>query len=87
MPVSGKPPYDNSNLFARILRSEIPCNKIYEDEYALAFHDKYPQAPVHALVIPKGRYVSFADFATGATSEEIAGFTRAVACHTFMCIF
>ena len=55
MPVSGLPPYDDSNIFARILRGEIPCRKVYEDEWALAFHDIDPQAPVHVLVIPKGQ--------------------------------
>jgi diadenosine tetraphosphate (Ap4A) HIT family hydrolase len=79
MPVSGLPPYDDANIFARILRGEIPAKKVFEDEHALAFHDIAPQAPVHVLVIPKGRYVSVADFATGATAEEIAGFWRAVA--------
>jgi len=70
--------YDDSNIFARILRGEVPTKKIYEDEHAIAFPDINPQAPVHVLVIPKGRYVSLADFATGATPEEIAGFWRAV---------
>jgi diadenosine tetraphosphate (Ap4A) HIT family hydrolase len=83
MPVTGKPPYDkpydDSNIFARILRGEIPCNKIYEDEFVLAFHDIQPHAPVHALVIPKSKYTSFADFGATATPEEITGFTRAVA--------
>ncbi len=79
MVVSGKPPYDDNNIFAKILRGDIPCSKIYEDEFALAFHDIRPQAPIHALVIPKGRYVSFADFGASATADEIFGFTRAVA--------
>jgi diadenosine tetraphosphate (Ap4A) HIT family hydrolase len=79
MVVSGKPPYDDSNIFARILRGEIPCNKIFEDDFALAFHDIRPQAPVHALVIPKGCYVSFADFGANAPAELIFGFSRAVA--------
>ncbi len=79
MPVSTKEPYDDNNIFARILRGEIPCKKIYEDEHVLAFHDIRPQAPVHALVIPKGRYVSFADFAATAGAEEIAAFFRATA--------
>ena len=78
MPVSGLPPYDNQNIFARILRGEIPCDKVHEDEWALAFRDIHPQAPVHVLVIPKGPYCSFADFSTSASSDEIAGFTRAV---------
>jgi histidine triad (HIT) family protein len=70
--------YDRNNVFARILLGEIPCTKIYEDEYALAFHDINPQAKVHALVIPKGAYVSFDDFTAGASEAEIAGFMRAV---------
>lgn len=78
MPVSGLPPYDDQNIFARLLRGEIPCRKVHEDEWALAFHDINPQAPVHVLVIPKGRYCSFADFSAAASAEEIAGFTRAV---------
>lgn len=78
MPVNGLPPYDDNNIFARILRGEIPCKKVYEDDHALAFHDINPQAPVHVLVIPKGKYCSFADFSAGASAEEIAGFVRAV---------
>jgi diadenosine tetraphosphate (Ap4A) HIT family hydrolase len=79
MVVSGKPPYDENNIFAKILRGEIPCQKIFEDEFALAFHDIRPQAPVHALVIPKGNFVSFADFGANAPANLIFGFTRAVA--------
>jgi diadenosine tetraphosphate (Ap4A) HIT family hydrolase len=78
MPVSGVPPYDDANIFARILRGEIPCTKVYEDEWALAFHDINPQAPTHVLVIPKGKYCSFADFSAGGSEAEIAGFVRAV---------
>jgi diadenosine tetraphosphate (Ap4A) HIT family hydrolase len=78
MAVSGLPPYDDQNIFARILRGEIPCKKIFENEYALAFHDIAPQAPVHVLVVPKGPYCSFADFSATATEAEIAGFFRAV---------
>ncbi|PHK93058.1 histidine triad nucleotide-binding protein [Pseudoroseomonas rhizosphaerae] len=78
MPVSGMPPYDEGNIFARILRGEIPANKVHEDEHALAFHDIAPQAPVHVLVIPKGRYVSLADFSAAASPEAMAGFWRAV---------
>jgi histidine triad (HIT) family protein len=78
MPVSGIPPYDDSNVFARILRGEIPCRKVYEDEWALAFHDIAPQAPVHVLVIPKGKWCAWADFSTQASEPEIAGFVRAV---------
>jgi diadenosine tetraphosphate (Ap4A) HIT family hydrolase len=70
--------YDPNNVFAKILRGEIPCKKVYEDEYALAFHDINPQAKVHALVIPKGAYVSFDDFSADASEAEIAGFMRAV---------
>ncbi len=79
MPVSGLPPYDDANIFARILRGEIPAKKVHEDDHALAFHDINPLAPIHVLVIPKGRYVSVADFASQASPEEIAGFWRAVA--------
>ncbi len=78
MPVSGLPPYDDANIFARILRGEIPSKKVYEDEWALAFHDIAPQAPTHVLVIPKGRYCSLADFSASARDREIAGFIRAV---------
>ena len=78
MPIDATRPYDESNIFARILRGEIPCNKVYEDEHALAFHDINPQAPVHILVIPKGAYVSWDDFSSRASEGEIAGFIRAV---------
>jgi len=78
MAVSGLPPYDDANIFARILRGEIPCKRVYEDEWALAFYDINPLAPVHVLVVPKGRYCSFADFSAQATTEEIVGFVRAV---------
>jgi diadenosine tetraphosphate (Ap4A) HIT family hydrolase len=78
MPVSGLPPYDDSNIFAKILRGEIPCKKVFEDEWALAFHDINPQAPMHVLVLPKGKYCSFADFSASASDDEIAGFIRAV---------
>lgn len=70
--------YDSNNIFARILRGELPCSKVYENDYALAFNDIAPQAPVHVLVIPKGAYVSMDDFAERGTIEEIAGFTRAI---------
>ncbi len=70
--------YDPNNVFARILRGELPCNKVYEDEHALAFHDIAPQAPVHVLVIPKGAYVSQDDFAADAPDALVAGFWRAV---------
>lgn len=70
--------YDPSNIFARILRGELPCNKVYEDDHALAFHDIAPQAPVHVLVIPKGDYISQDDFAAKAPDALVAGFYRAV---------
>lgn len=70
--------YDPGNIFARIIRGEIPCNRVYEDDWALAFHDIAPQAKVHVLVIPKGAYVSWDDFSIRASAEEIAGFVRAV---------
>lgn len=70
--------YDDTNIFAKILRKEIPCESVYEDEWALAFKDIQPQAPIHVLVIPKGPYESIADFGTRASVEEITGFYRAV---------
>src|SRR6187402_67440 len=78
MPIDATLPYDDANIFAKILRGEIPSKKVYEDEHALAFHDINPQAPVHILVIPKGRYVSWDDFSARASADEIAGFVRAV---------
>ncbi len=78
MPIDATAPYDDANIFARILRGEIPNKTVYEDEWALAFHDINPQAPVHVLVIPKGRYVSWEDFTRDGADEEIAGFVRAV---------
>ncbi|HEX8223598.1 MAG TPA: histidine triad nucleotide-binding protein [Allosphingosinicella sp.] len=78
MPIDATRPYDDSNIFARILRGEIPAKTVYEDEHALAFHDINPQAPVHILVIPTGAYVSWDDFSERASAEEIAGFVRAV---------
>lgn len=71
--------YDDSNIFTKILRGEIPCDKVAENEHALAFNDIQPQAPVHMLVIPKGPYVSYDDFARDASADEIAGFHRLVA--------
>lgn len=70
--------YDDDNVFAKILRGEIPCDKVYETEHALAFRDINPQTPIHILVIPKGRYVSSDDFTATASDAEIAGFMRAV---------
>ena len=78
MPIDATDPYDDQNVFARILRREIPSNKVFEDEWALAFHDINPQAPVHILVIPKGAYVSWDDFSQRASAEEIAGLVRAI---------
>ena len=70
--------YDDQNVFAKILRGEIPCTKIDEDDYCLGFADVNPQAPVHVLVIPKGAYVDWNDFAATASPEEITAFTRAI---------
>lgn len=78
MPVPTLGPYDPNNVFARILRDEIPSQRVYEDPFAIAFHDLNPQAPVHVLVIPRGAYVSWADFSAQASDAEIAGFVRAV---------
>ena len=72
-------PYDRNNVFARILRGELPCNKVYEDEHVLAFRDRQPQAPTHVLLIPKGEYVSVDDFAEKASADEQAAFMRAIA--------
>ncbi|MGF1659998.1 MAG: histidine triad nucleotide-binding protein [Rubrimonas sp.] len=71
--------YDPQNIFAKILRGEIPCSKVHETPHSLAFHDINPQAPTHVLVIPKGPYVNFDHFAAEASEVEIADFTRAVA--------
>jgi diadenosine tetraphosphate (Ap4A) HIT family hydrolase len=70
--------YDPNNIFAKILRGEIPCQKVHEDAHVLAFHDINPQTPVHVLVIPKGAYVSSDDFGANASDAEIAAFMRAV---------
>lgn len=78
MPVPGLGPYDDTNIFARLLRGEIPSRRVYEDEWAVAFHDIAPQAKLHVLVIPRGRYVSLADFTRDAPDAELAGFFRAV---------
>lgn len=69
--------YDPNNIFAKILRGEIPCKKVYEDDHALAFHDIHPQAPVHILVVPKGAYKDMDDFTARASEAEIAGFLKA----------
>jgi len=78
MPIDATLPYDDQNIFAKILRGEIPNRTVYEDDHALAFHDINPQAPQHILVIPKGAYVSWDDFSARAPDAEIAGFIRAV---------
>ena len=78
MPIDATLPYDDANIFARILRGEIPATRLYEDEWAIAFPDIAPQAATHVLVIPKGAYVSWDDFSARAPDEEIAGFVRAV---------
>ena len=77
MPIDATQPYDDSNIFARILRGELPCRKLFEDEHVLAFEDINPLAPTHVLVIPKGRYVSWDDFSERASDAEIAAFVRA----------
>ena len=71
--------YDESNIFAKILRGEIPCQKVFEDDFALCFRDINPQAPIHVLIIPKGRFKDASDFFNKAKPEEIAGMMRAVA--------
>jgi len=78
MPIDATQPYDPNNVFAKILRGEIPSKRVYEDEFALAFHDINPLAPHHLLVIPKRPYVSWDDFSANASDDEIAGFVRAV---------
>ena len=78
MPIDATLPYDDQNIFAKILRGEIPSKKVFEDDHALAFHDINPQAPTHILVIPKGPYVSWDDFSAKGSDAEIAGFVRAV---------
>ena len=77
MAVDASQAYDDTNIFARILRGELPANKVYEDEHVLAFHDINPLAPTHILVIPKGAYVSWDDFSKKASDAEIAAFVRA----------
>jgi len=77
MGIDATQPYDDNNVFARILRGEIPSKKVYEDEHVLAFHDINPLAPTHILVIPKGSYVSWDDFSDKASDAEIAAFVRA----------
>ncbi len=78
MPIDATQPYDDGNIFARILRGEVPAERVYEDEWAVAFRDVAPQAPHHVLVVPRGGYVSWDDFSARASDAEIAGFIRAV---------
>lgn len=78
MPIDATLPYDDGNVFARILRDEIPSTRVYQDEWAIAFHDIAAQAPTHVLVIPRGAYVSWDDFSACASTDEIAGFVRAI---------
>ena len=70
--------YDENNIFAKILKGEIPCNKIYEDEYVLSFHDINPQKKIHALVIPKGKYIDLDDFSENASNDEIVGLIKGI---------
>jgi len=78
MPIDAKMPYDDNNIFARILRGELSNTTVLETEHSLAFHDINPLAPIHVLVIPKGAYVSWDDFAAKASDAEIADFTRTI---------
>ena len=78
MPIDATQAYDDQNIFAKILRGEIPATRLYEDDYAIAFPDIAPQAPTHILVIPKGAYVSWDDFSARGSDAEIAGFVRAI---------
>ena len=78
MPIDATLPYDDQNIFAKILRDEIPSKRVYEDDFAIAIHDINPQAPTHLLVIPRGAYVSWDDFSARGSDAEIAGFVRAV---------
>ena len=70
--------YDKNNIFAKIIRGEIPCEKVYENDYVLAFHDINPQKKIHVLVIPKGKYVDLDDFSLNASSEEIVGLLKGI---------
>ena len=78
MPIDATKPYDDNNIFARIIRGEIPSKNVYEDDYVLAFHDINPLSPTHILVIPKGKYVSWDDFSEQASDAQIAAFVRAI---------
>ena len=70
--------YDNGNIFAKIINGELPCDKVFENELVIAFHDIAPQAPVHILVLPKGRFISFADFSRNASSDQVCELIRVV---------
>ena len=70
--------YDNNNIFAKILRGEIPCKKIYEDDFVLSFYDINPQKKIHALVIPKGKYLDLDDFSTNASPDEMVGLLKGI---------
>ena len=70
--------YDDNNIFAKILRCEIPCKKIYEDEYVLSFYDINPQKKIHALVIPKGKYIDLDDFTLNASEKELVGLLKGI---------
>ena len=70
--------YDDNNIFAKILRGEVPCKKIYEDEFVLSFHDINPQKKVHALVIPKGKYIDLDDFCRNASTNEMVGMFKGI---------
>jgi histidine triad (HIT) family protein len=78
MAIDARQPYDDGNIFARILRGDLPSDKVYEDEHVLAFRDLKPLSPTHILVIPKGAYVSWDDFSAKASDAEISAFVRAV---------
>jgi histidine triad (HIT) family protein len=78
VPIDASLPYDNNNILARILRGELPCDKVHESDHSLAIHDINPLAPIHVLVLPKGPYVSWDDFSAKASEAEIADFVRAV---------
>ena len=78
MPIDAKQPYDNGNIFARILRGELPSKRVMESEHSLAFHDVNPLAPIHVLVIPKGAYVSWDDFSAKASDAELVDFSRTI---------
>ena len=78
MPIDATLPYDDQNIFAKILRGEISSKRVYEDPWAIAFHDIAPVAPIHILVIPTGPYVSWDDFSANASADEVTGFVRAI---------